>query len=238
MHGGVLGEASHLDLHLLDDRYFVASETLPDSQVPSTAWLIDAVSGKAGALSSRDEPTTLNSPEQALLLCQESHEMFSMPCVAVRGPDTPNGGYTFLPTDAGLPMVVDARDGTIRPLAMPDNVEAGLPVAQHGTGRIWVGTAPDGDGLGLAYSDDGGETWTDVALPQQVRAGSAEVRGATSAELATSASNGFKLLEIAADGDRVALAASWGPKAEGRVRLGRRWTKLDDRNPFRTRGLR
>ena len=94
-------------------------------------------------------------------------QLFATHCAVVRGPDAADGGWLFLPTEGGLPKVVDARDGTIRPLAMPDNVVAGLPVAQHGTGRIWVGTDPDGDGLGLAYSDDGGATWNEVALPEQ-----------------------------------------------------------------------
>lgn len=216
VHGGLLGgDASDLDLHLLDDRYFVVSESSPDAQAPSTAWLIDAVSGTAGALSWRDEPTTLNSPEQALLLCQEEYPLH---CATARGPavekrivDQVESGGTVatvtyvqdvhhaVPTEGGLPKVVDARDGTIRPLAMPDDVVAGLPVTQHGTGRIWVGTDPDGDGLGLAYSDDGGATWTDVALPEQLRA--------TSEELATGPSD--KLLEIAAHGDRVAVAFAW-----------------------------
>ena len=88
------------------------------------------------------------------------------------------------------------------------------------------GPAPDGDGLGLAYSDDGGETWTDVALPQQVRA--------TSAELATSAAYGDKLLEIAADGDRVAVAASWGPKGRAVYvsdDAGQSWTTATPSEP-------
>jgi Tol biopolymer transport system component len=221
VHGGLLGgDASDLDLHLLDDRYFVASESSPDAQAPSRAWLIDAASGKAGALSWRDEPTTLNSPEQALLLCQEE---YPSACATARGPaveerfvDQVESGGTVatvtyvqemhpdVPTEGGLPKVVDARHGTIRPLAMPDDVVAALPVTQHGTGRIWVGTDPDGDGLGLAYSDDGGATWADVALPEQLRA--------TSEELATGTSD--KLLEIAADGDRVAVALSWERETE------------------------
>jgi len=207
VHGGLLGEASAspVDLHLqlLDDRYFVASESSPDAQAPARAWLIDAVSGQAGSLSWRDEPTTLSSPEQRLLLCGESYSSFAALCAVVRGPDATDGGWTFLPSDAGLPKVVDVRDGTIRPLAMPDSVVAGLPVAQHGTGRIWIGTDTDGDLLGLAYSDDGGASWNEVALPEQVRA--------TSEDLATSLlPYGDDLLEIAADGDRVAVAKSWG----------------------------
>jgi hypothetical protein len=203
--GGLLGEASPVNLHLqlLDDRYFVAWESSADAQARSTAWLIDAVSGAFGRLSWRDEPTTLNSPDQRLLLCEESYSSLNTSCAVVRGPDDADGGWQFSPTDGGLPKVVDVRDGTIRPLAMPDSVVAGLPVAQHGTDRIWIGTNPDGDRLGLAYSDDGGTTWYDVALPEQL--------GATSEELTTSlVPYGDDLLEIAADGDRIAVARSWG----------------------------
>ncbi len=227
VHGGLLGEASpvNLDLQLLDDRYFVVLERAPGTQAPARAWLIDAVSGQAGVLSWRDEPTTLNSPEQMLLLCEEGYDSGATRCaVAEVWDDTPRveevgtvfaggtsvtqnslvaGRYTYVPSEAGLPKVVDVRDGTIRPLAMPDSVVAGLPVAQHGTGRIWVGTDPDSDRLGLAYSDDGGATWNEAALPEQLRA--------TSEELATSLSPyGEDLLEIAAAGDRVAVAVSWG----------------------------
>lgn len=207
VHGGLLGEASaspvNLHLQLLDERYFVASESAPDAQAPSRAWLIDAVSGQAGVLSWRHEPTTLNSPEQKLLLCAESYSSLATYCAVVRGVDAADGGWQFAPTEGGLPKVVDVRDGTIRPLAMPDSVVAGLPVAQHGTGRIWIGTNTDGDRLGLAYSDDGGATWNEVALPEQM--------SATREELATSlVPYGDDLLEIAADGDRVAVAESWG----------------------------
>lgn len=209
MHGGLLGEASQvdLDLHLLDDRYFVASESSPDAQAPSRAWLIDSVSGKAGALSWRDEPTTLNSPEQALLLCQETS--YYKQCAVAHVWDDINSRYVGVPTEGGLPKVVDARDGTIRPLAMPDDVAGELTVAQHGTGRIWVGTDPDGDGLGLAHSDDGGATWTEVALPEQLRSSSEDGYG------------------VAADGDRVAVTSGWVPNG-GTVYVsddaGQSWT--------------
>jgi hypothetical protein len=214
MHGGLLGEANHLDLHPLDDRYFVASENSPGAQAPVTAWLIDAVSGKVGPLDWRDEPTTLNSPEQALLLCQPSYHTR---CGVVRGPDAADGGWRFLPTQGALPSVVDARDGTIQPLAMPDDVVAGLPVAQHGTGRIWVGTDPDGAGLGLAYSDDGGATWSETALPIDATSGELQEEGL---------SYGDQLLEIAADGDRVAVALSWERQGDLYVSedAGQSWT--------------
>lgn len=224
VHGGLLGELSPVNLHLypLDDRYFVALESAPGEQAPATAWLIDAVSGQTGVLSWHDDPTTLDSPEQMLLLCQESYNSFATNCaVAEVWDDTPfvaevgevssggttvtetslfEGQYTPMRTEAGLPKVVDFRDGTIRPLAMPDNAVAALPVAQHGTGRIWIGTDPDGDGLGLAFSDDGGATWSQVTLPEQLHA--------TSEELANVVSD--DLFEIAAEGDRVAMARSWG----------------------------
>jgi hypothetical protein len=205
VHGGLLGEASAVNLHLqpLDDRYFVASESAPDVQAPARAWLIDAISGQAATLSWRDEPTTLNSPEQRLLLCGESYSSFATHCAVVRGPDAADGGWQFAPSDAGLAKVVDIRDGTIRPLAVPDSSVAGLPVAQHGTGRIWIGIDPDDDRIGLAYSDDGGAIWNEVTLPAQL--------SATSEELTTSLlPYGDDLLEVAADGDRVAVAKSWG----------------------------
>lgn len=194
VHRGLLGAAISLEVSVLDDGYFVAMESEPDPQAPPTAWLIDAVSGKVGPLRWRDTPTTLRSPAQALLVCEEKLSCF-------------------------LPRVVDARDGTIQPLAVPDDAAARLPVAQHGTGRIWVGTDPDGGRVGLAYSDDGGETWTDVALPQQM--------AATSEELANLSYD--KLLEIAADGDRVAVISSWDPeRARDQLYIsddaGRSWT--------------
>jgi hypothetical protein len=143
-HGGLLGEASDLELQLLDDRYFVASETFVQTSrgvvdAPSRAWLIDAVSGGAGSLSWSDEPTTITSPAQALLWWEDT------------------------------PHVLDAREGTIRPLAVPDDVLTPSFLPQYGTDRIWLRTDPAGDGLGLASSDDGGATWSDVALPGPLR---------------------------------------------------------------------
>lgn len=173
-HSGLLGAATSLEVFVLDDSYFVAMESEPDPLAPPAAWLIDAVSGKVGPLRWRDTPTTLRSPAQSLLVCVEELSCF-------------------------LPRVVDARDGTIQPLAVPNDAAAGLPVAQHGTGRIWVGTDPDGGKLGLAYSDNGGETWTDVVLPPQM--------AATGEELANRSYD--KLFEIAADGDRVAVISAW-----------------------------
>jgi hypothetical protein len=153
VHRGVLGDANPalLLLHQLDGRYVVAWESAPDAQAPSQAWLIDAVSGTAGALSWRDEPTTLDSPAQMVLL-------------------------SGLPTTSALPKVVDARDGTIRPLAMPDDVVAGYAITYGDLDRIWVETDPAGGGFGLASSGDGGATWNDVALPQPLRSQSEDVK--------------------------------------------------------------
>lgn len=171
VHHGLVGQATYLDVSVLDDRYFVVVDRQDqgDPATPTAAWLIDAVSGKIGTLRWRDTPTTLGSPAQALLLCE----------------------------GCSPPWVVDARDGTIQPLAVPDDAATDLPVAQPGTGRIWVGTAPDSGLLGLAYTDDGGQTWTDVALPEQL--------AATSEELGQS----IDQVLIAADGDRVAVALLW-----------------------------
>ena len=72
-------------------------------------------------------------------------------------------------TDSGerfLPRVVDRRDWTIRPMSVPDDATATLAIHQPGSGRIWIGTAPDGGDVGLAYTDDGGASWTDVELPE------------------------------------------------------------------------
>jgi hypothetical protein len=158
-------------------------------------------------------------------LCQDS---YNTDCPYVFVPATePMTNPSSLPTGGGLPKVVDARDGTIRPLAMPDDVVAGLPIAQHGTGRIWLGTSPGGDELGLAYSDDGGATWAAVDLPDEL--------GVTSEELA---------LEIAADGDRVAVALSWewprGQTERDKLYVsndaGRSWTTAEPFEAGRTNG--
>jgi photosystem II stability/assembly factor-like uncharacterized protein len=74
-------------------------------------------------------------------------------------------------------------------LAVPNDVVVRGSVAQHGTGRIWVETDPAGDGLGLAYTDDGGATWRKVALPERLRFATEDG------------------VEIAADGDRVAVTS-------------------------------
>ena len=73
------------------------------------------------------------------------------------------------PTKSHLPKVVDARDGTIRPLAMPDDVAVGYTIVHGELDRIWVQTHPDADGFALASTADGGATWNDVALPTPLR---------------------------------------------------------------------
>ena len=208
VHGGLLGEASaspvNLHLQLLDDRYFVASESCTRAQAPSRAWLIDAVSGQAGVLSWRDEPTTLNSPEQKLLLCAESYSSLATYCAVVRGPDDRRRGMAVRARPkAACPrwsMFVTARSGHWRcPTAW-------WPVFPSRN------TAPAGSGSGPTPTATGSAspTATTAARPG-TRLRSLNRRRATSEELATSlVPYGDDLLEIAADGDRVAVAESWG----------------------------
>lgn len=176
VHHGILGAANHLEVFVLDDRFFVVLSAA-DTQAPQVAWLIDAATGEAGPLSWRDTPATLRSRGQALLVCDKPAPRCS------------------------LPTIVDGRDGTIQPLSVPEDAAPGVPVAQHGTDRIWVGTASEAGPLGLAYSDDGGRTWTHAALPEGLTASRAALLTAACCD---------KLLEIAADGDRVAVTYSWG----------------------------
>ena len=68
-----------------------------------------------------------------------------------------------------LPRVVDRRDWTIRPLNVPQDATAEMAIHQPGSGRIWIGTAPDGGEVGLAHTDDGGASWIDVELPESLR---------------------------------------------------------------------
>ena len=139
-----------------------------------TAWLIDSLSGRHAELTWRDTPTTVSAREQALVVSDGLQSVAR----SVRRSDhgRVSDGELF------LPRVVDARDGTIRPLAVPDNASANLPVTQNGKDRIWIGTAPDGQALdeeevdvvqvaGFAYSDDGGATWTEVKIPAELLAG-------------------------------------------------------------------
>jgi hypothetical protein len=75
------------------------------------------------------------------------------------------------------------------------------------SGRFWIGTAPAAGQVGLAYTDDGGASWTDVELPSSLRP--------TSAELAASAApDSDDLLVVAATGDHVAVTNAWGGATE------------------------
>ena len=70
VHYGLLGIADDLVLSALDDRFFVARPASLSQDPPSApaAWLIDSVTGQRGPLTWEDEPTTLNSAEQVLVL--------------------------------------------------------------------------------------------------------------------------------------------------------------------------
>ena len=186
-HYGLLGVDGYLTVSPLDDRLFVASSSPSSSQDPLSApeaWLIDSVTGERGALSWREQPVTLNSPEQDLVLFAAQ----------------PNPYYTNTDiVERFLPRVVDRRDWTISPLRVPDDATAALSIAQPGSDRIWIGTAPDGK-LGLAYTDDGGASWTDVELPQTLN---------TNEELVTADEEGHYPLLVAATGDHVAVTQPW-----------------------------
>ena len=128
VHYGLLGIADYLTLSALDDRLFVASTPSSTSlrQSGPAAWLIDSVTGQRGPLKWAEQPVTLNSPEQALVLFPAHH---------------PNP-YYFPYNDffePFLPRVVDTRDWTIKPLSVPEDAAA-LPIAQPGSGRIWIST--------------------------------------------------------------------------------------------------
>jgi hypothetical protein len=73
--------------------------------------------------------------------------------------------------------------------------------------RIWIGTAPEGGDVGLAYTDDGGASWTDVELPSSLRPTSAEL-------VATESPGSDHLLVVAATGDHVAVTEAWGDATE------------------------
>ena len=180
---------------MLDDRFFVAVETHPILEHAPTAWLIDSVSGGHAELTWRDEPTTLNSREQALVISDGHGQRRDARTSSRRRRRSHRLGAAFLPESS---TVVTARFGrwpsptTRRPIFRSCSPErAGSGSEQH----------PHGDDLGLAYSDDGGETWTEVAFPAQLRA--------NSDELEQVASVGDVLLSIAADGDRIAVTDAW-----------------------------
>ena len=159
VHRGLLRVGGgYLTVSALDDRFFVASASPSTSQDPQTApaaWLIDSVTGQRGELKWREQPVTLTSVHQELVLFA-AHP-------------SPYPFYVDINAfERFLPRVVDRRDWTISPLSVPDDATAALSIAQPGSGRIWIGTAPDGGEVGLAYTDDGGASWTDVGLPELV----------------------------------------------------------------------
>jgi hypothetical protein len=88
---------------------------------------------------------------------------------------------------------------------VPNDASAAVPIHQPGSGRIWIGVAPDGGDVGLAYTDDGGLSWTDVTLPPSLRT--------TSEELMSVVPGEDRLLAVAATGDHVAVTQPWGETA-------------------------
>jgi hypothetical protein len=149
---------------------------------PSAAWLIDSLTGQRGALRWVNEPTVIDSPEQVLVL----------PALHPTRP-----GQQF------LPRVVDRRDWTIRPLRVPDDATTAVVIHQPVSGRIWVGTAPAGGNVGLAYTDDGGSSWTDVQLPGPLR---------NPSELIPE-----NRVVVATTGDNVAVAPRFNPMVDQRL---------------------
>ena len=120
VHYGLLGIADDLVLSALDDRFFVASSASLSQDPPSApaAWLIDSVTGQRGPLTWEDQPTTLDSAEQVLVLFPAPNPI----------PWDTDSGERF------LPRVVDRRDWTIRPLSVPEDATAaaGDPPARLG----------------------------------------------------------------------------------------------------------
>jgi hypothetical protein len=184
VHFGLLGEADELVLSALDDRIFVASPASSSQDSPSAlpAWLIDSVTGQRGALRWVNQPTVMDSAEQVLAL-PALHPV--------------RLGQRF------LPRVVDRRDWTIRPLSVPADAMRAVEIHQPGSGRIWIGTAPNDGDVGLAYTDDGGASWTDVELPGPLRRPS---------ELIPE-----NRVVVAATGDNVAVAPRFNPMVDQRL---------------------
>jgi len=206
VHIGLLNTPSPLVVSPIDDRLFVASGSAGSAQDPQadpSVWLIDSITGQRGALTWHDEPTTLDSPEQELLL-------YPTLVHGARSPDLELRGF--------LPRVVDRRDWSVKPLRVPSDASV-MPIHQPETGRIWVVTAPDGGVAGLAYTDNGGASWTRVELPAALRP--------TSAELMSQIENA--LFTVAVSGDHVAVAKRWGPFASPKelfvtTNAGATWT--------------
>ena len=188
------------------------------------------MSGGRGELTWRDEPTTLSSPEQALVISDGFQSVA-------------RNDHRTVFDELFLPRVVNARDGTIRPLAVPANASVNLPVTQHGDGRIWIGTTPDGHDLGVedrdaiqlagfAYSDDGGATWSEVTIPAQLLANEHDEQLAT-----THHSSG---VSTAADGDRIAVTSAWSYNDPRYVYVssdaGQSWSTLTIENPSTNNG--
>ena len=112
-------------------------------------------------------------------------------------PATPAPSSLDVTTTLGRPAVDDlgataTSTVAIGPLTTPEDAVDLVTVAQRGIGRVWVATYSAEEGFGLAFSDDGGATWTRASLPDGVRA---TLDGPD--------------LALAADGDHVAVAV-WG----------------------------
>lgn len=185
VHYGLLPTTGYLVVSSLDDRLFVVTGpagSTEDPQAAPPAWLIDSVTGERGELTWQEEPAALDSPDQVLVLF----------------PSHPQP-YVEESTEGFLPRIVDRRDWSIRPLHVPADASAAIRIHQTGSGRIWVGIAPDGGDAGLAYSDNGGASWKRVELPSALRP-------STQAVLAHR-----EVLTIAASGSHVAVSELWGP---------------------------
>ena len=160
VHYGLLGIADDLVLSALDDRLLrgIFRVVVAGSGV-GTSGMADRLGDRSTRpLTWVDQPTTMESAEQVLALF----------------PARPDPVHT----DSGngsCPASSTERDWTIRPLTVPDDATAAVAIHQPGSGRIWIGTAPDGGDVGLAYTDDGGASWTDVELPEPLRPTSEEL---------------------------------------------------------------
>ena len=213
---GLLGAVDSLVLSALDDRYFVASTTgaccssasraepsatSPGAPTPPQAWLIDSVTGRRGQLAWKDQPATIDDPQQLL----------------VRYPHV--SPYLIEPLEPFLPRVLDKRDWTISPLAVPENATTRVSIQQPGSGRVWIGTTLDGWAPGLAYTDDGGASWTDVLLPAAMPPTNEEVSpiAATGDEIAVITGPGDVL--VSADAGETWTGAPYDPAGHNGMEL-------------------